>query len=173
MRAVHSTRCFRTCHSKRRNLATAFRCALPIYDAVHAIRCVPRTILGYFCIFHSKRRLLAAGFGSALSPSDVDHPVAGGLCTILRRSCASHSKRRSLPADFGSALSALRLHVDYPVLCVLCVILHLFVIATLNDGCLLQPSVVHVLLLTSTVPSGACCAQYSVLLVPTTPEDDR
>ena len=46
-----------------------------------------------------------------------------------------------------------------------------FVPATPNDGRLPQSSALHFLLQTSTIPSGACCAEYSTVFVPATPND--
>ena len=45
----------------------------------------------------------------------------------------------------------------------------MFVPATPYDDPFPQPSVLHFLLQTLTIPSGACCAQYSTVFVPVTP----
>ena len=46
-----------------------------------------------------------------------------------------------------------------------------FVPATTNDICLLRLAVLYFRLLTSTIPSGPCCVQYSAPFVPALPND--
>ena len=133
-----------------------------MFNVEHPVRGVLGTVLRRLCTGHSELRLLAAASGSALPPVDIDHPVRGMLRTVLRRFCTGLSKRWPGAAAFGSAPFAA--DVYHPVRGVLCTVLHRFVPATPNFGCLPQPSVLHLLLQTFTIPSGACCAQYSTVL---------
>ena len=157
-----------TCHSEQCDLDATFGSALLAADVNYSVRCVLCTVLCRFCTCHSERWNLVATFGFAF-PADFDHSVWCVLCTVLRRCCTCHSERSDRDATLGSALSVL--DVDHPVRCVLRTVLPFFVPATPNDGFLPQLWVLHFLLQTSTIPYGACCAQYSAVVVPATPND--
>ena len=120
------------------------------------------TVLRRCCTCHSKRRPLSATLGFALSALDVDYLVRCVLCTVFRGFRTCHSERRRLYSTLGSAHSAL--DDDHPVRCVLRTVIPFFVPSTPNDGSLLHLSVLHFMLQTSTIPFGACCAQYSLSL---------
>ena len=157
-----------TCHSEQCDLDATFGSALLAADVNYSVQCVLCTVLCRFCTCHSERWNLVATFGFAF-PADFDHSVWCVLCTVLRRCCTCHSERSDRDATLGSALSVL--DVDHPVRCVLRTVLPFFVPATPNDGSLPQLWVLHFLLQASTIPYGACCAQYSAVVVPATPND--
>ena len=137
------------------------------FDVDHPVRSVLRTVLHCCCTCDSERGYFAAAFVFALSGFDVDHPVRSVLRTVLHCCCTCDSERGYFAAAFVFALSGFE--VDHPVRSVLRTVLHCCCACDSERDFMAQPSVLHFLCLTSTIPSGVCWAQYSAVFVPAAP----
>ena len=171
VRAAHSTPLvlylpLRTMESCRSLRFCTFCCRR--HNPFQGVLC---TVLRRYRTCNPERRFIATAFCSALSVVDDDHLVRCVMRTVLHRFCTCHSERWNLAAAFGSALSDA--DVDYSFQGVLFTVLRRF--RTCNSqrrvnatafGC--ARFVVDV-----TIPPVACCAQYSAVFVPATPNDGR
>ena len=89
------------------------------------------------------------------------------LCTVLRHSGARHSERRLLAASFGSERFVA--NVNHPVQGVLCTVVRHSRAGYSKRRSLAAGFGSVLSVAPPTIPSEACCAQYSAILVPASP----
>ena len=117
------------------------------------------TVLRRSYVGHCERRLLASTFGCDNPAAGVDYPVSSKRCTVLHRLRICPSKLRLPATAFGSSLSVIG--VDHPFRGVLCTILHLFrTCHSIRWNLDAQPSFLHLLWLTLTIPSKTCLLEH-------------